>query len=147
MFKKITSFHKSKQTKDGLKSTCGECRYKYEYRKYKDKDPESYRLKQNKICKAYRKRFPLKRKDTQLKSYYGISLQEYNDQLAHQDGRCCICKKQEKLVVDHCHSTGKVRGLLCLKCNLGIGYLLDNVSNLEAAIDYIKSEGMWLLKK
>lgn len=56
-----------------------------------------------------------------------------------QHGLCAICKKQtKKLKVDHCHKTCLVRGLLCNKCNLGIGFFNDSITLLEQAIVYLK---------
>ena len=79
---------------------------------------------------------------------YGITLRDYNYMFAKQRGVCSICKKQEtsirhknnlgQLYVDHCHKTGQVRGLLCSRCNFGIGSLQDNEAFLWAAIIYLK---------
>lgn len=59
-----------------------------------------------------------------------------------QEGRCAICNRTEEEAgstfhLDHCHTTGKLRGLLCGKCNRGIGYLNDDVKLLSSAIDYL----------
>jgi len=51
--------------------------------------------------------------------------------------QCEICKSEEKLVVDHDHITGHVRGMLCNHCNRGLGHFRDNVHNLELAIKYL----------
>lgn len=65
---------------------------------------------------------------TSLKSRYGITLDDYNDMFDKQKGKCDICKTHQmklnrKLCVDHCHTTGKVRGLLCNRCNSMLGGL------------------------
>lgn len=62
--------------------------------------------------------------------------------LADQSGGCAICGKMDNgdgrfLYVDHCHATGKVRGLLCHNCNSGIGHFRDNVALMHKAIDYV----------
>ena len=74
-----------------------------------------------------------------LKHYYGMALEDYDRLLAQQGGACAICRKRpaKTLCVDHCHSTGKIRGLLCRKCNLGIGHLDDSPSVMLAAIAYL----------
>jgi hypothetical protein len=57
-----------------------------------------------------------------------------------QEGKCAICKEPETtrvLSIDHCHKTNKVRGLLCQRCNLGLGNFLDSRGNLQSAIDYL----------
>ena len=74
---------------------------------------------------------------------YGITLDEYNEMFAEQNGCCAVCEKhqiefKDSLSVDHCHETGDVRGLLCFKCNTGIGKLGDNIEGLERALKYLK---------
>lgn len=75
-----------------------------------------------------------------LKVKYGISDNTYNKMLVSQGGVCKICgmKDTKRLSVDHCHSTGKVRGLLCTKCNTGIGLLQDNSKLLSIAAEYLR---------
>ena len=72
---------------------------------------------------------------------YGLTIEEYNQMFVDQNGVCAICKEQSQngtnLCVDHCHTTGKVRGLLCTGCNVGIGRLKDSVELLESAIGYL----------
>jgi Recombination endonuclease VII len=78
------------------------------------------------------------RRKRQLRDY-GITLEDYDALLAKQNGVCAICKKKSDrtLCVDHCHSTGVVRGLLCLKCNTGLGCYDDNPSFMLIAIEYL----------
>ncbi len=69
---------------------------------------------------------------------YGITPEKYNSILQAQDGKCAICKEIKEIInVDHCHSTNKIRGLLCQSCNLGLGNFRDKISNLEEAIKYL----------
>lgn len=84
-----------------------------------------------------------KRMGIRLKSLYGITIEEYDRLLSLQNHVCGICGKRETtkdgyLHVDHCHRTGKVRGLLCGMCNIGIGLLGESVETLERAIRYLK---------
>src|SRR5262249_5020849 len=81
------------------------------------------------------------RRATQLKFRYGISLLEYELRLALQNGACAICKKKPKglLCVDHCHLTGKVRGLLCRKCNSALGFSGDDATRMQAGADYLRA--------
>lgn len=77
---------------------------------------------------------------------YGITAEDYYNMLAAQDNKCAVCESEEvnnsrvssnKLFIDHCHDTGKVRGLLCSKCNHGIGLLNDDTALLQKAIEYL----------
>jgi 5-methylcytosine-specific restriction endonuclease McrA len=72
-----------------------------------------------------------------LKKTYGISIDDYNNLLERQDGLCAICKTDRNLVIDHCHDTSMVRGLLCQQCNSGIGMLKDDPDLLRAALQYL----------
>lgn len=72
---------------------------------------------------------------------YGLSIDDFNKMYGNQNGKCCICSKfveGTKINIDHCHKTGKVRGLLCWNCNMAIGYLKDNIDNLKNAIKYLE---------
>lgn len=79
-----------------------------------------------------------------IKRKYGLSIDQYNDMICAQDGKCVICgylfgQRKGDISVDHCHSTNKVRGLLCDLCNRGLGYFKDDVQALSNAINYLKS--------
>jgi Recombination endonuclease VII len=81
-------------------------------------------------------------RDRDLRKNFGITLEQYNDLLTAQDGRCAICHRHgdwtgRRLAVDHNHATGKVRGLLCGSCNRGIGFLDEDIKVLEGAIAYL----------
>lgn len=106
----------------------------------------------HKIHKEYDKRRPRESKrDEQLRTKFGITLEQYEDLLLKQEFKCAICGKvadvnvtrdkmkwQRSLSVDHCHSTGKIRGLLCWHCNTGIGKLGDTVDGLMRAVRYLQ---------
>ncbi len=105
-----------------------------------------YERKAKEICarqNAWRKANPLKRLNADLKCKYGITLDEYQRMLAAQGGVCAICKgtcpRKNRLAVDHDHSTGEVRGLLCDPCNSAIGIMEDSPERLRAAADYIEA--------
>jgi Recombination endonuclease VII len=71
---------------------------------------------------------------------YGISDEDYQALWARQGGACGICRKKKRpLCVDHCHVTGKVRGLLCRKCNLGLGHYNDDPVLTRAATAYLEA--------
>jgi hypothetical protein len=91
------------------------------------------------------KEFKDKKKNSVLKSAYNISLDDYNKMFNDQNGRCKIClihnsEVKKPLSVDHYHSTGKVRGLLCGSCNLGLGMFKDNTEIMKIAIEYLNEK-------
>lgn len=83
----------------------------------------------------------------QLMRKYKITLDQYNEMLVLQNHVCAICRGPEvkvnkfgnliALAVDHCHKTGKIRGLLCSNCNKGLGFFKDIIYNLYNAIAYL----------
>lgn len=108
-----------------------------EYLKKYDQSP-----KRKEIRAMYNKR-PETQESKYIKSlqrFYKMTHEEFNALKEKQQNKCAICgvEPKQRLCVDHCHSTGRVRGLLCRKCNLGIGYLQDSVDFLSNAINYLK---------
>lgn len=81
--------------------------------------------------------------DTRIKRTFGISLDQYNYMLSKQDNKCAICfgknHNNKKLAIDHDHITGKVRGLLCSRCNTVIGLAKDSGDLLRKIINYIET--------
>lgn len=101
------------------------------------------RAKCNAAVKRWKNKNKQKVKDTDLKINFGISLKEYEDLLVKQQGCCAICKVHKDklpraLSVDHCHLSGKIRGLLCVKCNTAIGMLNDDKSLVKSALEYLQ---------
>lgn len=87
-----------------------------------------------------------KSRNKHFKRVYKIDIFKYNELFKNQGGKCLICEKhfesdklysKERLVVDHCHITGKVRGLLCCNCNTAIGMMNENINSLKNAIIYL----------
>lgn len=127
--------------------------FSLEQRKASGQPPEPkhrayYRANREKCIarqQAYHKANPHKRKEIDLKRAYGITLSDFAQMMKQQDDRCLICKtrfgpgKQLEPNIDHCHKTGKIRGILCGGCNRGIGYMQDNPVILRAAIRYLKA--------
>jgi len=78
-----------------------------------------------------------------LKKKYGIDLDQYNAMMIAQNSNRGICKvnrsqHKKEFHVDHDHVTGKVRGLLCVSCNLLVGLSKDSVETLNSAAEYLK---------
>ena len=85
-------------------------------------------------------------RDYQLFHKFGLTRTKYNELLSKQDGCCAICgstdsgsKNKGQFSVDHCHTSEKVRGLLCTRCNTGLGSFQDNPEFLQSAISYLET--------
>jgi len=83
-----------------------------------------------------------KAKDRFFKRVYGVTPQEFNDMLWKQSYKCLLCGDQfngKSPHLDHCHETGKVRGVLCGNCNTGLGLFKDDIGRLQKAINYLEN--------
>jgi hypothetical protein len=113
------------------------------------------KLKNSKKNKDQAKRWrmlnPEKCKNARLQKKFGISIDEYNKKLAKQKKVCAICSKScslgKNLAVDHCHASGVIRGLLCSKCNLGLGLFKDDIILLDTAKKYLSKYRKSLCEK
>lgn len=78
-------------------------------------------------------------REANLISKYGIDQAAYDAMLKSQGGVCAICHEAVEYVlkVDHCHETGRVRGLLCHPCNVGLGWFRDDAARVRRAADYL----------
>lgn len=98
--------------------------------------------------RRHRKKFPdlsiRQRRESRLRKAYGLEPEDFERLRLDQQNRCAICKKSFSKVpnVDHCHTTGKVRGLLCRDCNIGIGLLNDSAKLLRAAARYLENSAL-----
>jgi hypothetical protein len=134
----ISDFSPNSNSNLGFTSHCKVCRAKKEADRRKNPQYKE-KIKKYKLDPANKRRT----KDSALKRLFGISIEEYDKMFQKQNGVCAICYRKEvashirSLAVDHCHKTGKVRGLLCTSCNQGIGHLKDSVVLLENAIRYL----------
>lgn len=123
-----------RETEDGsVRLFCFSCR------EYKSSDSffraENSRLKAASRCKKCSR-------DSELRKKFKITAEEYNNILSSQGSVCAICGKDEQenkraLSLDHCHSTGKIRGILCNKCNVGLGCFSDDTQKLLMAVEYL----------
>jgi hypothetical protein len=147
-FKGVEEFGKQSRRKDGLEHRCKSCFSEYHRKRYKN--PEIRKTLLHRSAK-WRENNPEKEANKHLVRKFGITIQQYNQMLEDQDGVCAICGKPEKtrrrkktddnerLAVDHCHETGKVRGLLCFKCNTAIGSLGDNEDMVRRVVAYLSN--------
>ncbi len=135
--KPLDAFRKDKRYRLGVNSWCKEC-----YRERAKEWGRKNRKKKAEIQRRYRKRHPERPAGVHLKAKYGITLEEYKAMLNAQGQRCAICgmhqrDAERRFSVDHCHETGEVRALLCIKCNAGIGSLNDDPEMLLTALGYL----------
>ena len=107
-------------------------------RRYAERHPERVRKSAR---KSARKNLRRNRNGKYLRQY-GITLEEYETKLKSQNGVCAICGGVDKinLAIDHDHTTGVIRGLLCSRCNIALGGFQDNSTLLENAINYLKGD-------
>lgn len=126
--KKASSFYRQAASRDGLQYWCKKC--------------QDTRKRKRQTSAFYRKH--------DLKKKFGMTQEDYKKMLDRQNGLCAICENQEttvnhrtkkiqNLAIDHCHTTGAIRGLLCSRCNNGLGRFKDNVEYLKRAITYLQS--------
>jgi len=90
-------------------------------------------------CKECRASY---RSETRRGTYRSMISDELLKDIVETITECVICGSTEKLVVDHCHITNKVRGMLCNHCNRGLGHFKDNIESLEKAIKYLKDRSI-----
>lgn len=111
------------RSKRGINSRCRQCDREY--------------------AKEYRLKYPDKVKESKRQSKYNME-KTYNEMLDHQGYKCKVCSthvdnaSKGALHVDHCHSTGKVRGLLCSNCNTALGLLKDDSHIIANLLTYLK---------
>lgn len=129
-FKSLEQFSHHKRHKDGLASHCKSCISK------KDKETRGTDRRKESHKKANR--------NYMYKRRYGIDLLEYSKMLDIQEGKCSICGRTDPgsiqhkhLYVDHDHRTGNIRGLLCFRCNSGLGYFKDDPKLFIKAFMYL----------
>lgn len=119
---------------------------KNEKRRERYRNDEEYRNDRLKDVREWQKNNPKKRKNQRLKQY-GITYIEFESLMNKCNRKCEICgydnieDKKTFPVVDHCHESGKVRGILCSKCNFALGHFNDSIDNLQNAIKYLKQKG------
>ncbi len=137
--KDITDFTINNQQSSGYHPSCKECVREYS-REYREKNEELIKERERKRRKSS------KFLSYQLNYLYGITIQEYDSMYIEQGGCCAICgihqsKLKRRLCVDHCHESNKIRGLLCINCNKGLGHFYDDLTFLHNAILYLKQDG------
>lgn len=133
-----------------MKQFCNKCKQIKEFHLHKSRSTglQAYCVDCSLIIRRSYKNNPKKEWARKLKYRYNITEECYFRTLKQQENKCNICKKEEtkktltgeiqKLSIDHCHTTGKFRGLLCDSCNIGLGKFKDNIEFLKNAIKHLK---------
>jgi hypothetical protein len=150
--KSLDDFYTDRKARDGRRPECKACNLAIRKAKYAD-NPAPYiaRVKKwqqenaerlNAYRREYRQRPERKAADREahLRRKYGITLTEYDQMLHRQDGGCAVCGRKPNeisLHVDHDHATGRIRGLLCFRCNNALGDLGDSEDRLNSAAAYV----------
>lgn len=136
--KPLTEFYKDKSKNDGYRAECKSCKKMYakefrktpEYKAWKRENSNAYYHKVYKHDINYK----IKEKSRRIKRKYGISLADYDE---HLKSPCDICGDESKHL-DHCHTTGKVRGGLCARCNHMLGHARESIEILNKGIKYLE---------
>lgn len=129
-YKEASEYTKATRNSDGLQSYCKSCADEYR-KEYQIKNPEAGT-------------------DRHYRRVFGVGLLSIRELLATQDNKCKLCERTLSMVngrgfssiahVDHCHSTGKIRGILCGHCNTALGKLGDSVEAIERVLKYVKGQ-------
>jgi hypothetical protein len=138
--KELSKFYKQTHGKFGVDSYCKECRKEANRKSY---NPE--------VKKQYHDSHKLEHNQQRMLKLYGVTLEQYQLMFQEQNGVCAICGQPEtaiykrngnvaikNLSIDHVHKTGKVRSLLCYRCNYILALVNDNFKITQQATDYLK---------
>lgn len=153
--KPFSAFYGDAAAHDGHRPECKACtsaRRKAWYRANRDREiarvqawQRDNKQRYNARQREYRKRNPDKDWPGHLKRKFGLTVDEYESFVAAHLGRCAICGDEPaasaRLHLDHDHDSKAVRGMLCVRCNNGLGQFREDVELLARAVDYLDSGG------
>ncbi len=127
LIKPLREYHSDKSRHDKLNGLCKSC-VAIKKLNYPEKNPGIYNTNK------------LKYTERAIEKRYGITQEVFKQMVTNQDNKCLICRKPDKkrLSIDHCHKTGKIRGLLCTSCNLGLGAFKDDIGYITRAAEYLR---------
>lgn len=130
-----------------LNSVCARGHPQSKFRSRKGKDQTTYctlcaKITNQRWLEKKRQEDPDWQRRKHLKLNWGLTIADYDEMLENQNGQCAICGTEDfgskRGAVDHNHKTGEIRGILCSKCNQGLGLFNDDVESLNSAIQYLK---------
>ncbi len=139
--KDLTEFAKNSSAADGLYHRCRRCASK-RWKEYYAANSDDIKEHQNNYYHANSEKNKKCSTRALRKTRYGVTQEMYDAMHTAQLGVCAICLRDDgarSLSVDHCHKTGKVRGLLCGKCNLTLGTFDEDIARFQACADYLSS--------
>ncbi len=150
--RKRTNYHKTKVLKN-VRQRHAEGPETYEGTTCKKCKTTTRQVRDNRCLHCLKSRqvdYNIKLRESNFKTTHGCTYAKQEEMYIEQKGKCLICKadghikfltrdssNQGRLVVDHCHTSGKVRGLICNACNIGLGVFKDNTETLRSAIKYL----------
>lgn len=124
---------------------CGKCKEEKLISEYYKMRGEGLRKSDyNSFCKyCHNRRSPKEQvmqrnAKARIKREFGLSIEEYRQYFEDADYKCSVCDSKHKLVLDHCHSTGIIRGVLCHNCNTALGHVKDNILILKGLINFLE---------
>lgn len=140
--KPVSEFHCDAHAASGRRpncKSCGKVLNAQQWAKHREKraaQKQRYREVQGDRIAAHHRAYKLERQ-------YGLASEQVEAMFASQNGKCAICsaalvrRRKGGMAIDHCHATGVVRGLLCHRCNTGLGLFRDNPDALRRAAEYV----------
>ena len=134
----IDQFYPDKRYSGGVISWCKSC-MRWNHSRWASANKERSRANARDWNRRNPERFARNRKASELRRMYGLTIADYEHMLKEQAGRCAICQRAEPLVVDHCHVTRQNRGLLCQRCNKGLGLFREDERALSMAVRYLRA--------
>ena len=151
LVKPHTEYWNDNNRHDGLRKYCKDC-VRIRKRGWYQNNKGKIAVSRNASRPWATEKFKEYRREWQLRNRYGITQEQFDAIVAEQCGGCAICgnkaasnQKGDTLHVDHCHSTGEVRGLLCNRCNVGLANFRDDPVILEKAAQYLRADRAALL--
>lgn len=155
--KSLRVFHRDPRNISGRGSYCRPChnrsrresyyrdvrKSRARRRRWTREHPEQYKASRDRYYRKNRTRLLQERNRRRYLKKYGIAYEQFRAMVKRQCNRCAVCKRPpngryRKLQVDHCHTTGKVRALLCVSCNSGLGHMRDDLKTARAAVRYLE---------
>lgn len=153
--KPLSEFHRQSGARDGRRPDCRVCNLasqrarrqaapelnRARVRAWREANPGRDQERMDRFTAAGKR--PLSNRRSHLRRKYGLTVEHYDEMLSAQGGGCAICGRKPRedlsLHVDHCHDSGAVRGILCFRCNNGIGDFAHDPALLRAAASYLEA--------